>query len=181
MARNTGQPEPMLHDRFRWEGEGRAIAFHEAGHAVLAWYLGRTIERVRLEVDAGRGLTETSAPAQMTAEDLHQEAMILLGGGEAEFRFAPHRRGCSRGARFDWSRALRLIRESLDIKIKTPDRRWLDREAEFIESRLAGEVRTLFEGPRLWQAVKAAAEALLQDGILSGPRAEAIIRTALEG
>lgn len=171
----------MLRDRCRWECEGRAIAFHEAGHAVLACRLGRTIERVSVELEAGRGLTETSAPARLTVDDLRQEAMILLGGGEAEFRFAPYRRGCSRGARFDWGRALRLIRESLDVQTETDDRRWLDREAEFIENRLAGEIRTLFEGPTLWQAVEAAAEALLRYGLLSGPQAEAIIRPALTG
>jgi hypothetical protein len=165
-------------DPFECPVDENAIAFHEAGHAVIACHLGRRLRQVSVDFRRGLGLTETTCPPALTEADVRQEVMILLAGGEAEYRFAPYRRRFSAGARFDIGRAFRLIRDLLDSKATTQDRRWIEPEAERVAKSLAEDVRLLIEQPVLWRGVRAAAAALLTQGRLPGMRAEAIIRMA---
>jgi hypothetical protein len=170
----------MALDRRRLGSESQAIAFHEAGHAVMACHYGRSIRSVAVDFRNGWGLTETSTPGEMTAAEIWHEVMILFAGGEAEYRFAPYRRDLSPGSRFDCGRAFRLIRSSLESQPSlTLDRRWIELEAESTGRRLMRQAADLIGQPPLWRAVKAAAEILLQEGKVAGGRAEAVIHRAL--
>lgn len=85
------------------------IAIHEAGHAIVAWAIGRSIEYVTIE-PRGRALgyvfySEKADSLLLTESDLADELLILLGGRAAEFLCLGDR---STGAANDIERAMEL-------------------------------------------------------------------------
>lgn len=83
-----------------------ATAYHEAGHAVMAWSLGRLIQKVTIApgksaFGASRlGVCELRKGRTKASKDqVEDEALILLAGMVAEARFTG--RYCQQGARQD--------------------------------------------------------------------------------
>lgn len=63
----------------------RAMAFHEAGHAVVAWSLNLRVERIQIrEIGAGSSATQTHPPDHLSLID---RLATLAAGLEAELAF----------------------------------------------------------------------------------------------
>ncbi len=63
----------------------RAMAFHEAGHAVVAWSLNLRVESIHIsEIGAGNSATKTFPPDHLPLQD---QLTTLAAGLEAEWAF----------------------------------------------------------------------------------------------
>ena len=94
----------------------RRIAVHEAGHAIAALALGRTVEYVTIQ-PRGRVLgyvfySEGKDGLLLTQAELETEIMILLGGRAAEFVCLQDR---STGAENDIERAMELTHRMITV------------------------------------------------------------------
>ena len=71
------------------EQPAEAVAYHEAGHAVVALVLGRPVQRVTILAEGERlGTCEFGKAVFRPSEDwLEREALIALGGLAAEARW----------------------------------------------------------------------------------------------
>ena len=66
----------------------RAMSFHEAGHAVVAWALNLRVESIYIrEIGAGNSTTKTDPPDHLTLMD---QLATLFAGLEAERAFNCH-------------------------------------------------------------------------------------------
>ena len=64
----------------------RAMAFHEAGHAVVAWSLNLRVESIHIsEIGAGNSATKTFPPDHLPL--LQDQLTTLAAGLEAEWAF----------------------------------------------------------------------------------------------
>lgn len=142
-------------------------AYHEAGHAVIALALGRTIHKVsalpnreRLgECRFGKG------NAKPTDDWLEREILIALGGLAAETRFtgAYATDGAAQDLRF--VRRLALERKS-------------ERAVERYEQRMLDKVEYMLADDGMWNAVCLIAAELLKHGTISGRAARHLFETA---
>jgi hypothetical protein len=64
------------------ESSWRAAAFHEAGHAIVAYYYGCTVQRIRIFEDHGSIRGDTTVN-----RDSHYEAAIVAAGRAEAFGF----------------------------------------------------------------------------------------------
>lgn len=111
------------------------LAFHEAGHAVAAMHLGRTVRRVTIERDEDTaGSVEWDEAAEVEIN------LLVIGAGEAASRIAAT--GLWQGADDDRQRAQQIA----------PHLPW----EECVELS-----RKLLEKPELWGRVERLAAALL--------------------
>jgi ATP-dependent Zn protease len=139
-----------------------ATAYHEAGHAVLALYLGRPVHRVSIlpnqlrlgQVELTRGMAR---PPKDFVED---ESIFLLAGMVAEAR---HTGAYSHGhAGAD----LRAVRELIATRAAT------ERQAEKLERRFLDKTEYLLDDPALWMAVELLVAELLAKKTVSGRAAK---------
>jgi len=145
-----------------------AIAYHEAGHAVLAHFLQvRTVEVSIVADGSGRdGYTRHHA-SQMRALDATARAIISLGGMAAQKLYCP-RFSDDRGGEDDERDAYDAVGHLARTR----------RETRVLLNCLGECARALLSKPRLWRAVKAVAEALLAKKTLTGKEVDGIIRKA---
>jgi hypothetical protein len=152
-----------------------ATAYHEAGHAVASFSLGRTVRRVSIVPDGFylghcRHAAQPSFRPDMMADTkarlrAETEIVILLAGGIAEKKFAGR---CNYvGASYDHDNAVDLA-----VHV-TGD----DAEAAAYLNWLSIRTRNLIE--REWAAVRAIADQLLTDRRLSGAVARLTYLAAL--
>ena len=139
-----------------------ATAYHEAGHAVLALYLGRAIQRVSILPSHLRmGQCDIQKGSFRPSKDLLEtEILILLGGVAAEARQTGH---------YDWggaSQDLRGIRRLSQMRAGGP------KQMERLERRMLDKVEHLLGDEGHWQAVKLIAAELLKLGTISGRAAK---------
>jgi hypothetical protein len=144
-------------------GDSIATAYHEAGHAVMAMILGRTIQKVT--ITAGRtqtggqrlGVCELgkgrAKPSQDTIED---EALILLAGMVAEARFTGEY--CRRGAATDIRMVTRLLQ----------NRAGSDRQLQRLQRRLLEKTEHLLSDSGNAYAIEVVARELLLRKTLTG-------------
>lgn len=151
--------------------EARRIAYHEAGHAVMAWHLGsrRVIEVALTPGDLMHAGVCRSGPALITDKYLlavhdilihsagHAAEAVLLGS-------APPRSRAS-----DSDKAQVLARR-LQRGVTAGDQFFAD---------LHAWARELIESPKLWPAVEYVAAALVSFGSLDGRCVEQVCRAAL--
>ena len=158
----------------------RATAFHEAGHAVVAYRFGKWIRDPGLSVDrerAGNGhaairgeflMPLSKAPEGMvrpTLKRLRTECMEQLAGYAAEARAMGHR-GLLGGGH-DWDRAITLIRQVHECE---------ENEAEAtICLAFLPAVSRLLRDPVVWKTASSLAKALMTRGRLSGEEAQAML------
>lgn len=140
-----------------------ATAYHEAGHAVMAFALGRKIHKVT--IIAGRtpfGIAKLGAcelqkgrhkPRRDAFED---EVLILLAGMVAEARYTGSY--CQKGARED----LKLVESLLCNRANS------QKQHEKLHRRLLGKTEHFLEDDVLANAVKRVADELIRRKTISG-------------
>lgn len=138
--------------------EDVATAYHEAGHAVVALALGRSVQRVSIAPNEIR-LGQCDLHSRRTGpsdEWIETEVMILLGGLAAEGR---HFGEYNHDAAEHDLRDVRQIAETRIAGTKKQDR-W--------EKRLLDRTEHLLEKPGVWEAVERIASELLRVTTISG-------------
>ncbi len=142
-------------------------AYHEAGHAVVALTLGRTVHKVTVlpnrerlgECRFGKGNTKP------TDDRLEDEILIALGGLAAEAHFTGTYATASAGQDLRLVRRLALGRKS-------------ERAVERYEQRMLDKVESLLADEATWRAVKLIAADLVKHGTISGRAARHLFERA---
>ncbi|TWU43256.1 ATP-dependent zinc metalloprotease FtsH [Novipirellula aureliae] len=157
------------------EAELVATAYHEAGHAVMALSLGRSIQKVTISPrrtahgESRLGICELKKGRSRKAKDaLEDDALILLSGMVAEARFTGEY--CDRGAAQD----LRLVRSILASRASTL------RQLERLEKRLLSKTEhVLFERGHA-QAIDSIAAELIAKTTISGRAAKHLFEQSVK-
>jgi hypothetical protein len=138
----------------------RGAAFHEAGHAVIAWHLGLDIAEVWVDSEscAGKASIEHAASA-------HDDALITLAGHHASVIFASEST-LELAPINDMARLMNLLDDN------APDD---EAKQEQIRCSLYRQLDELFADPGIRNATTAVAEALLISSRLSGPQFSALV------
>ncbi|TWU24953.1 ATP-dependent zinc metalloprotease FtsH [Novipirellula galeiformis] len=135
-ARATSSPVPDSPNSDAPSPELIATAFHEAGHAVMALSLGRSIDKVtisprRLQVEGVRlGACKIQKGRTKSSRDwLEDEVLILFAGMVAEATITGHY--CEKGAAQDLRTARRLLhnRPATPRQMERIERRLIDKTA----------------------------------------------------
>lgn len=142
-------------------------AYHEAGHAVVALALGRTIHKVSVlpnrerlgECRFGKG------DARTTDDWVEREILIALGGMAAEARHT------GTYAHDEAAQDLRFVRR-LALERKS------DRAVERYEQRMLDKVEYMLADEGTWKAVELIAAELLKHGAISGRAARHLYELA---
>jgi hypothetical protein len=150
-----------------------AIAFHEAGHAVMGWHLGAMFRSVSIRGGPHcRGWVwfceDLAARDPTQGSDWEHAALIYLAGPLAAW---PHeRRFRALSARRDLERAYDLVERACRSATQAREQ-W---------GQLRERAWNVLGREDLWQAVSALARALLRWGTLTGREARAVISAACE-
>src|SRR5262245_21324830 len=144
-----------------------ATAYHEAGHAVIALTLGRTIHKVSVlpnrerlgECRFGKG------SAKPTDDWIEREILIALGGLAAEARQT------GTYATDEATQDLRFVRR-LALERKS------ERAVERYEQRMLDKVEYMLSDDGNWNAVQLIAAELLKHGTISGRTARHLFEQA---
>jgi hypothetical protein len=138
--------------------ELRLTAYHEAGHAVIALSLGRSIQRVSVVARENQlGHVEFKKGSRRPAKDVMEaECLVLLGGLAAE--------ACITGG-YRWDAA----RQDLEYVERLIYRRAAsERQARTLFRRLLRKVEYLLDDAATWRAVEAIANEVLEKSTISG-------------
>ena len=133
-------------------------AYHEAGHAVIALYLGRPIQRVSIQPGHLRlGECQIQRGSFKPSKDqLETEILILLSGAAAEARYV---------GRYDWGGAIQDMRGvNRLVEMRAGGPRQIDR----LKRRMLDKTEYLLDQPGVWAAIELVAKELLQHTIISG-------------
>lgn len=143
----------------------KLVAYHEAGHAVMALHLGDEVVSVRIQPDDEDrpGLTETTGKRK----SIEEQALCLLAGGRAEMLAQPGSQEVSVLARKDEQCLVNLLHDHLHSQEFEGDT--LDKAYE-ATGPLAEKATQLLK--RHWQVVVAIADALIARPELSGAQAQ---------
>lgn len=154
---------PAVLDLASPEGQRMATAFHEAGHAVMAFSLGRLIEKVtiapgQLQTGGVRlGVCHLQkGRAKASTDRLEDDVLILLAGMVAEARFTGTY--CRRGAAQDLRAVQRLLRSRTNN----------DRQSERLQRRMLDKAEHLLSDTGHVVAVESVARSLYQNTTLRG-------------
>lgn len=151
-------------------GQSILTAYHEAGHAVIAIIVGRTVNKVSIVPGGKRlGVCKMNKGRTKVSQDaLEAELLILLAGMAAEGR---------RSGRYNIQGASQDIRDAEKLALM---RAGNANQAEKILRRALDKVQNLLDQKATWTAIKAISEALLENDSISGREAEHHYRMALE-
>ena len=152
-----------------------ATAYHEAGHAVMALVLGRSIEKVtispaRLQTGGSRlGACKVQKGRFKASQDaLEDDVLILLAGMVAESHFTG--RYCEEGAAQD----LRAVRQLLVKRAKS------DRGTERLMRRLLDRTEHVLGASGHVQAIQTVSRELLQRETISGRAVRHLLAQAVQ-
>lgn len=147
-----------------------ALAHHEAGHAIAAVELKRTILYVSVQPSGDCpghcALGNMSTARKGLRRRIEREILILLSGPAAEAAFAG--RLNERGARGDFADAIELSNDMFGSRAEQSA--WLDEQYDRAEAFVAG--------PRRQALIRAVAAELLAYGQLGAKQVRAICRAA---
>lgn len=135
-----------------------AVAFHEAGHAVVAIALGRPVERVSIQANQLRlGQCKLKQGVHGPLKDaVETEILILYGGVGAEARHS---------GEYAWEAAsedMSQIRRLMQSRSGGP------RQIKRYERRLLDKVEHLLDQPGVWTAIERVAAELIRSTTMSG-------------
>ena len=147
----------------------RAVAYHEAGHAVVALTLGRPVTHVSILPNHEHlGICEFGKGKARPTEDwLEREMLIALGGIAAEARFTGN---------YAWDGAARDQQYVHHLAVHRAG----ERRAERHQRRLLAKVENLLADKGCWRAVELIAAELLRCGEISGRAARHLLEQAGE-
>ncbi len=141
-------------------------AYHEAGHAVIALVLGRTIHKVSALPNRERmGEVRFGKSAKTTDDWVEREILIALGGMAAEARHS------GVYAMDEATQDLRFVRR-LALERKS------ERQVERYEQRMLDKVEYLLADEGNWKAVELIVAELLKHGAISGRAARHLFELA---
>ena len=145
-------PEPIL------DLQMIATAYHEAGHAIVALSLGRTVEKCTIVRNSIRlGAVQLGKGRGQRQQDFFEiEAMILLGGLSSEAKHT---------GQYNWGGAqqdLRSLRRLTLARVST------EQQAERLEKRLLDKTVHHLELPGHWEAVEKVVAELIKKHAISG-------------
>ncbi len=145
-------------------------AFHEAGHAVIAIVVGRSVNKVSIVPGGNRlGACKMSKGRKKASQDaLEADLLILLAGLAAEGR---------KSGRYNLQGAAQDLMNAEKLALS---RAGNSRQAEKIIKRTLDKVHHLFDQSANWAATKSIAEALLKSEEISGREADHHYRMAVE-
>jgi ATP-dependent Zn protease len=84
----TGEDETLRSSELADE---QRLAYHEAGHVVASYYVGRPFGTVTIRGPRGSGSVEGASPLQEEPEEIEREIVVLLAGPLAEERLTGRR------------------------------------------------------------------------------------------
>ena len=149
--------------------EETSVAYHEAGHAVVALAMGRPVHRVSVQ-PSGQwlGRCEFQKGTIRRAHDpIEAEILIMLGGLAAEARHS---------GEYAWDGA---ERDLWAVRSLTERRATGERQVERLERRMLDKVEHLLDRPGMWPAVEKIAEDLIKHTAISGRAARHIYDEAI--
>jgi len=156
--------------------ERQLLAYHEAGHAVIAWARSVRLRSVQLHEDSGLSVDAQHFlmydPVTMSASQWQHaktKALILLAGEAAERGFQDLHGACVEG---DWAESDRQEFDSLIEDLFGDE----GPVAAFSRPALVREVDCLIE--ENWGRIEKLAAALIERRHLTGAEAEAIIASS---
>ncbi len=135
-----------------------ATAYHEAGHAVIALALGRSVQRVSILPNQLRlGQCELKkGKVRQQHDPVETDILILLGGLAAEARFT---------GEYTWEGAQQDLGSVRTLTIR---RSASQKQVERLERRLLDKVEHLLADPAVWLATEMIAAELLRSTTISG-------------
>lgn len=138
--------------------EDVAVAYHEAGHAVVALALGRPVHRVSVRpAEQWLGRCEFQKGTFKPSRDpVETEILIMLGGLAAEARHT---------GEYAWDGA---DRDLWAVRWLTERRAASEKQVEKLERRMLDKTEHLLDRPGVWEAVELIAEELLRKTEISG-------------
>ena len=157
-------------DELSQDEPSAATAYHEAGHAVIALSLGRSIEKLSIVRNSIRlGAVQLGKGRNGRKQDYFEiEALILLGGLVSEARYT---------GEYNWGGAqqdLRALRRLSLARIDT------EQKAERLERRLLGKTSHHLDQPGHWEAVESVASELIKSKMMSGRAARHLFDEAMK-
>ena len=137
--------------------DDKAVAYHEAGHAVIALALGRPVHSVSVLPDRiNLGTCEFQKGAGRPSKDwIEREILISLAGLAAEARHT---------GKYAWNGAGRDLQYVRRLTVERAG----ERRAERLERRLLAKVEHLLAQKENWRAVELIVAELLRRGEVSG-------------
>lgn len=147
-----------------------ATAYHEAGHAVVALSLGRSVERLTIIRNSLRlGAVQIGKGRNSRKQDYYEiEAMILLAGLVSEARYT---------GEYNWGGAqqdLRAVRRLSLARVET------EKKAERLERRLLDKTSHHLDQIGHWEAVESVANELIKSQSISGRTARHLYDEAMK-
>jgi ATP-dependent Zn protease len=151
--------EPPSHDI--------VTAYHEAGHAVVALALGRTIHKVTVLPNRDRlgEVRFNKGAAKPTDDWIEREILIALGGLAAE-------------ARHTGTYEMDAAAQDLRFVRRLASERKSDRQVERYEQRMLDKVEYMLADEGHWKAVELIAAELMARGEISGRAARHLFELA---
>ncbi len=152
LAPQGESPKPLVDENMI------ATAYHEAGHAVVALSLGRTVEKCTIVRNSIRlGAVQLGKGRSQRQQDFFEtEAMILLGGLASEAKHT---------GQYNWGGAqqdLRSLRRLTLARVKT------EQQVDRLERRLLDKTVHHLEQPGHWEAIEVLVAELVRQQSISG-------------
>jgi len=133
-------------------------AYHEAGHAVMALLMGRSVQKVSIIPSQNRlgACTIQKGRAKQVRDKLEAEVLILLAGMAAEGR---------KSGRYNLQGASQDLRKVEKLALS---RSGNAKQASKYIHRMLDKTQHLLSKPSTWKAVKVIAEELIERESISG-------------
>lgn len=143
-------------------------AYHEAGHAVMALAVGRSVHKVDVQAKGARlgvckmnkGRAGKAKSSKASTDNLEGDLLILLGGMAAEAR---------KSGKYNMQGASKDLIEAEKLAMM---RAGNTNQAGKVLRRAMDKVHHLLSKPEIWGAVKVIATGLLENSSMSGKQAK---------
>jgi hypothetical protein len=151
----------------------QSLAYHEAGHAVVARYFGRKLIAVHIHPNGHSGGSTSTGHGL----DARQDGLVAFAGRVAEM-LAGH------AVVDDPDRGVGWLGDEIDIHQAVREKTGLDIDDDGFRDAcdaLEEETQELIQYPPIWSAVDALAAVLVEQHVVDGAAAMSIIDPILRG